>query len=435
MEGWGLLVVAAVILVYAALSRRLATTVVSAAMVFVVVGLVAGPEGLGILELHAGSAPVRLLAEATLVFVLFSDASRIDLGALRREYALPARLLGIGLPLTIVLGALVAMPILPAVTVVEAIVLAIVLAPTDAALGQAVVTDGRVPARVRQALNVESGLNDGICVPLLFIALAVAEADSGTASAGSAFRLVAEAIGYGVLGGAVAGVVGVVLIGAALRRGLADETWTRIGVAATAAAAYGLATPLGGSGFIAAFVGGAVFGGLARRTGIATSGHEPSALVEELGALLNAATFVVFGAAILGPALGSLGVDDVLYAVASLTVVRMVPVAIALVGSGARPRTVAFLGWFGPRGLASIVFAVIIVSDADLPHSNALVLAVIATIAASVFAHGISAVPVSERYARWYAAHPRRADLMEAQSVPQQRWRRGGVEPRAADPG
>ncbi|MFN8035443.1 MAG: cation:proton antiporter [Acidimicrobiia bacterium] len=430
MEGWGLLVVAAAILLYAALSRWLATTVVSAAMVFVAVGLVTGPEGFDWLHLRADSAPVRALAEATLTFVLFSDASRIDLRRLRREYGLPVRLLAVGLPLTIALGTVVAMPMFPALTGIEALCLAIVLAPTDAALGQAVVTDEHVPGRIRQSLNVESGLNDGICVPLLFVALAVAEADAGTISGAHALRVVVEEIGYGVVGGVLAGVIGVVLLGAALRRGLADETWTRVGVAATAAACYGLAAPPGGSGFIAAFVGGAVFGGMARRTGVAALANEPGALIEELGALLNAATFVVFGAVILGPALGDFGADSVVYAALSLTVIRMVPVAIALVGSDAKPPTIAFLGWFGPRGLASIVFGVIIVKEAHLPHTDVLIQTVIATVALSVVAHGVSAVPAAKRYTRWYTAHPGRHELMEAQPASHQRWRRGGIAPR-----
>lgn len=427
MGDWSLLVIAATILVYAALSRWLATTVVSAAMVFVGVGLLAGPEGLGLLDLSVHSAPVRALAEATLTFVLFSDASRIDLRALRREYGLPVRLLAVGLPLTIVLGTILALPIFPGLSAIEAVILAIVLAPTDAALGQAVVTDERVPERVRQSLNVESGLNDGICVPLLFIAIALAVADTGSASTVHAVQTVVEEIGYGAAAGAVAGATGAALLGIALRRKLAVTTWTRVGVAATAAAAYGLAVPLGGSGFIAAFVGGAVFGGLARRTGVEELAAEPEALVEELGAVLDAATFVVFGAVILGPALGSIGWDSVLYAMLSLTVIRMIPVAIALIGSGAQPATVGFLGWFGPRGLASIVFAVIVVSDADLLHTHIVVTAVITTIALSVVAHGVSAVPAARWYSSWYARHPDRGTLMEGADVARQRWRRRGA--------
>src|SRR5215475_9249274 len=197
-SNWSLAIIAGAVFVYAGLSRRLERTVLTAPILFVSAGLLFGPEVLGWLDLGLGSAEVRTLAEATLTLVLFTDASRIDLVALRRELALPARLLGIGLPLTIAAGAVIAALLFGQLTWLEALVLAIVLAPTDAALGQAVVTDRRVPMRVRQGLNVESGLNDGICVPLLFIALAVAEAEEDAISVHHAFSLVVEEIGYGM---------------------------------------------------------------------------------------------------------------------------------------------------------------------------------------------------------------------------------------------
>jgi NhaP-type Na+/H+ or K+/H+ antiporter len=423
---WGLLVVAVAVLGYAALSRFLAGTVVSAAIVFVAVGVLAGPEALDLLDIGARSETVRLLAEATLTLVLFSDASRIDLGMLRRDWTLPARLLGMGLPLTIAFGTLLALPIFGTLSVIEAVVLAICVAPTDAALGQAVVTDERVPGRVREGLNVESGLNDGICVPLLFIALAITAADTGAVTGAFALRTVAEQIGYGVLSGAVVGTAAAWLLAVGVRRDLADTGWVRVGVAATAVATYALADPLGGSGFIAAFVGGVVFGAWSRANGMAAHSSEPTALVEEAGSVLNAATFVVFGAVVLGPRLARLGLGDLVFAALALTVARMVPVAIGMLRSGARPPTVAFLGWFGPRGLASIVFAVIVL-DADLDHGSVVVDAVVATVALSVIAHGLSAVPSVARYARWYAAHPRRPDLMESEAVAAQRRRRDVV--------
>ena len=175
---WALVIVALALLGVAAVSRRLTGTPVTPAIVFVAVGLLVGPEVLDGIDLESSSATVRTLAEATLALVLFCDASRIDLGHLRREVAVPVRLLGIGLPLTIALGALAAVGIFGQLSLEEAVILAVVLAPTDAALGQAVVTEPRIPGRIRQGLNVESGLNDGICVPLLFAAVAVADVES-----------------------------------------------------------------------------------------------------------------------------------------------------------------------------------------------------------------------------------------------------------------
>ena len=248
---------------------------------------------------------------------------------------------------------------------IEAVLLAIVLAPTDAALGQAVVTDPRIPSRVRQGLNVESGLNDGICVPLLLIAIAIAEAEEGAIGNGAAVHLVLEEIGYGSVGGVVAGLAAAVVVRLGVPRRLVDPIWLQVVPVAGAALAYGLAVWMGGSGFIAAFVGGAVFGGLRREVG-----GEVTLFLEETGGLLGAVTFVLFGAVMLVPVLDDLSAAVVLYALLSLTLVRMVPVALAMLGSGARPPTVAFLGWFGPRGLASIVFAVILVEEADLAHES-----------------------------------------------------------------
>jgi NhaP-type Na+/H+ or K+/H+ antiporter len=263
--------------------------------------VLAGPA-LGLIDLHIGGEAVKLLAEITLTLVLFADASRISFPALRSEFAVPARLLGVGLPLTIAAGTLVGVGVLHDVSLVEALVLSIMLACTDAALGQAVVTDERIPSRIRQGLNVESGLNDGICVPLFFIALGIAEADEGTTTAHAAAHLVLEEIGYGLVGGVAAGILGAFALRVTTHHSRMEPHWLQILTAATALLAAGIATGLGGSIFIAAFTGGFLFGVVGR-----DSGGEVSYLVDEGGELLNAVTFIVFGAAILGPALDDLG--------------------------------------------------------------------------------------------------------------------------------
>ena len=405
MGGSGLVTIALLVLAYAAVSRRLSTSVVTAAIVFVAGGMLASDEVLGWLDPTIGSDTVRWVAEATLAVVLFSDASRIDLAALRREYVLPLRLLAIGLPLTILAGTLVGVVLLGELVVVEAVLLSIVLAPTDAALGQAVVTDRRIPSRVRQGLNVESGLNDGICVPLLLIAIAVAEAEAGAIGDGAAARLVLEEIGYGCVGGVVAGLAAAFVVRVGVPRRLVDPIWLQVVPVAGAALAYGLAVWMHGSGFIAAFVGGAVFGGLRREVG-----GEVSLFLEEAGGLLGAVTFILFGAVMLVPVLDDLSGAVVLYALLSLTLVRMISVALAMLGSGARRPTVAFLGWFGPRGLASIVFAVILVEEADLANESVLLNTIFLTIGLSVVLHGLTAAPLAARYAAWFAAHPRDAE-------------------------
>jgi sodium/hydrogen antiporter len=418
---WAIPAIALVVLGFAAVSGRVNGTPITAAMVFTGFGLLLGPKAFGIVDPSPSGETVKLLAESTLAVVLFGDAARIDLKTLREEIGVPARLLGIGLPLTIGAGLLAALAIFGGLRWPEALLLAVILAPTDAALGQAVVTLPALPSRVRQGLNVESGLNDGLCVPIFVVVLAVATAEAGIVSDAHAFRVLAEEIGYGVLAGVAAGALAAVVVVLAAPRGLVQGSWLQVVPVASAGLAYTSATALGGSGFIAAFVGGAIFGGLRRRVG-----GEMGYFVEELGALLGAATFVVFGAVLLEPALGRLSWRVGLYSVLSLTVVRMIPVAIAMLGTGARRQTVGFLGWFGPRGLASIVFAVLLIeSEGTLPGESVILDAVFTTIALSVLLHGLTAAPLAKRYSNWFAAHPDRGALRLESAEPGReiRWR------------
>jgi sodium/hydrogen antiporter len=416
---WQVPIVAGALLVVAGVSRRLTDTPVTPAMAFVAIGLLVGPLVADQLTAAPEGTAVRTLAEATLAVVLFADASRIKLRVLEREYSVPLRLLGIGLPLTIVAGAVLAAALFGALNAWEAVVLAVLLAPTDAALGQAVVTEPRLPSRIRQGLNVESGLNDGICVPLLLIALAAADVEEKTATSAHAVSIVAEEIGYGLLGGVGAGLAAAAVVAFGTRRDLISGAWLQVIPVAGAGLAYGVAAALGGSGFIAAFVAGALFGGL-----VSAESEAASRFSEELGGLLGGITFLIFGAVLLGPALKHLTWQIVLYAVLSLTIVRMLPVAIALVGSGAQRQTVAFLGWFGPRGLASIVFAVIVVEEANLAGASTILDTAYLTVGMSVLAHGATAAPLAKRYARWYEARAQeRRPEMESLPVPHHRAR------------
>lgn len=412
-----LVVVAVILLGFAAVSGRIEGTPLTAPLIFTTAGLLVGVEAFGLVGPEATGLEVKVLAEATLTVVLFSDASRIDLAALKRTLGIPARLLGIGLPLTILGGFLAALAVLGELSWPEALVLAIILAPTDAALGQAVVTSPRLPIRVRQSLNVESGLNDGICVPFFFVALAIALADEGAIGDGRAVELVAEKIGLGLVAGVGAGAVAALIVVHAARRRLVDETWLQVVPLAAALLAFGLAEAIGGSGFIAAFVGGLVFGGLRRRRG-----GDVSHLIEQSGAVLGAVTFIVFGAVLLGPALRGLTWQIALYAVLSLTIVRMAPVAISMVGSGARRPTVAFLGWFGPRGAASIVFALLLLEEETLPGEAVILTTAFVTVGLSVLAHGVTAAPLAARYADWHDARAAETPL-ESAADEAQRWR------------
>ncbi len=409
MHNWTILVLAVGLFAWGVFSRRLENGVVTPAMFFVAFGLLFGPEGTGWITVDVGGEELRGVAELTLTLVLFTDASRLNLRALRQDFPLPARLLGVGLPLTIGLGALAAKALFGGLTWLEAGLVGVILAPTDAALGQAVVSDPRLPVRVSQGLNVESGLNDGICVPLLLILLAATSADEGVINAAAALRLIFEQIGYGLMAGVGAATVGSVVMAWASRRGFMSSQWRRVATLATAAACYGLAVPLGGSGFIAAFAGGLVFGWL---------NHKEVPVLTELvvdgGELFAALTFVLFGAVVAGPLLHRVDAAVAIYAALSLTVVRMLPVTVALLGTHARLPTVGFIGWFGPRGLASIVFAVIAAGEPALSGASQITVIASVTVLSSVYLHGLTAAPLAARYAKWYETDPRKVNMMES---------------------
>src|SRR5947209_4447024 len=309
---WDIAIVAGALLAVAGVSRRLTDTPCTPAMVFVLIGLLVGPFVLDEVTVSPAGETVRTLAEATLAVVLFADASRIKLRVLKQEYAVPLRLLAIGLPLTIVIGALLAAVMFGHLNAGEAVVLAVLLAPTDAALGQAVVTEPRLPSRIRQGLNVESGLNDGICVPLLLIALAAADVEAKTSTSHHAVSIVAEEIGYGILGGVAAGLAAAAVVAIGHRRDLISGSWLQVTPIAGAGLAYGFAVALGGSGFIAAFLAGAIFGGL-----VPEESEDGSRLNEEIGAVLGGVTLLIFGAVLLGPTLKHVSWQIALYPVLS----------------------------------------------------------------------------------------------------------------------
>ena len=337
------------------------------------------------------------VTELALVFLLFSDSARIDLGALRHSLGWPSRLLLIGLPLTMAAGLGAGLLVFPGMAVVSAFLLSTMLCSTDAALGQRVVEDPAVPARVRQALDVESGLNDGVAVPFFLVAvdLSMATLVGGVPSA--VISNVASQIGWGVVAGVGAGAVGGIVLRTSDRRGWLQAQWRQMFTLAVALSAYAAAGALGGSGFIAAFVGGMAFGRASGQRGLRTT-----YLADEAGSILAAVTWMGFGALAISQVLPDITWRVVLYAVLSLTVVRMLPVAIAMARSGARWQTLAFMGWFGPRGLASIVFGLLAL-ERGVPDSRTLLATVVVTVGLSVFLHGLTAMPFIAAYHRWYA--------------------------------
>ena len=387
-------VLAVFLLLYSAIAGRVERSWISGPIVFTAAGLVLGPVGLGALHLDVAAEGLRLLAEATLAMILFTDAANADLSILRRNVQLPERLLLLGLPLSILLGFGVAWLIFPGLGVLELALLATMLAPTDAALGKPVVTSPTVPAATRECLNVESGLNDGICVPIVVILLGLA---IGTQIEGDAVshvvRIIAEAIGIGLAVGAVLPCGAVLLLRWAKARDWVSAGWTEVPAVALAGSCFAVAQELGGSGFIACFTGGLIFGLLVRQ-----DKHTILRGAENTGETLALLTWLLFGSLVVGQLAGRLSVPAVVYAVLSLTLIRMVPVFLSLLGTSVGPAERLFIGWFGPRGLASIVFA-IMVFHARLPGNTTLMPTVAFTVLLSVIAHGVSANPLTRAIA------------------------------------
>jgi NhaP-type Na+/H+ or K+/H+ antiporter len=386
--------IALLVLGYGLVSKRLERTVITPPMVFVAVGLLFSGSALGDLGMHADRSVIHVLAELTLVLVLFGDAARIDLRALRDELGLPMRLLGIGMPLTIIAGAVVAKLVLPELTWFEAAALGAVLAPTDAALGQAVVSAPSVPLRIRQALNVESGLNDGIALPVVLIFAALASMGGGeNRSAAEWVQFATMQVTLGPLAGFVIAWVGGRLITWSDRQDWMDGRFARLAGIALALLSFGGAELIGGNGFIAAFVAGMTLGNSQRG-----KCEYLYSFLEAEGQLLALLVFLLLGLRLAAPAITESTASMLLYAVLSLTLIRMVPVAISLIGSGLRGPSVLFLGWFGPRGLASLLFAILILEEAALPHEGLVFDVVILTVLGSVFAHGMTAAPAARKY-------------------------------------
>ena len=388
-----LIALSLVVLAYGLVSAIVPRTIVTGPMLFVAIGMGLTKLTANSIEADAG-VMLEVIAELTLVVLLFTDASRIDTRSLMRELGFPIRLLGVGLPLTILLGTLIGKLILPEFTWWEVALLSAILAPTDAALGQAVVSSPRVPLRIRQSLNVESGLNDGIAVPfvLLFASLAAVHPETQTVAHWSVFMI--KQVTLGPLVGVLVALIGGRIVEAATKRGWVNGSFMKLSGIAFAVLAWAGAGAIDGYGFIAAFICGMTIGA-------STSCVKPAIqeFGETEGQLLSLTAFLLFGATFVLPALTNATPTVWCYSILSLTVMRMLPVAISLIGSGAGYSTTAFVGWFGPRGLASLIFALLVTHEYQFAHGDQLLTVAMLTATLSVFLHGVTAVP----FAFWYA--------------------------------
>jgi NhaP-type Na+/H+ or K+/H+ antiporter len=403
-------ILAVALVAFAVVSKWLSRSAVTGTMLFTALGLVVGHEAfdfVGVEWLLGRSDLVTVVLTGTLVIVLFTDASAIN-SSNWRDDIIPARLLGVGLPVSIVLGWIAAAVLFDQLDVWEAAVLATMLAPTDAALGKAVVSNERVPQRVRQALNIESGLNDGISLPIFLVFLETALITEKSLAISDIVVELAKQVGIALAIGVAVGWIGARVIAWGRSSGAGLGYWLEVGLVGLAASAYAIATPLGGSGFIAAWLAGLVFG----KRFVSSSDDTLPEFAEAFGDLLTMASFFVFGI-FLGPVLADLSWQIVLYAVLSLAVVRMIAVAISLVGANMRLQSVLYMGWFGPRGLATIILTIEIIDESGLDGGSTIADAALFTVGLSVLLHGLTAWWGSNSYADFVDSHPRRGELAE----------------------
>ncbi|WP_130929934.1 cation:proton antiporter [Pseudomonas sp. Sample_20] len=388
-----LALLAAFLLTYSIFAGRFESRLLNGPLMFMLAGLILGPAFLGILQPRIDSHGLRILAELTLAIVLFSDAANADLKVLKAHEGLPLRLLLIGLPLTMLSGWLLGIWLFPQAPLIELALLAILLAPTDAALGKAVVSNPKVAAPVREGLNVESGLNDGICVPVLLMFLALLIEEHTQSPLSLAIELFFEELGIGALIGGTLTFMAWLMQRYSGKHHWQTPMWSQLTLPGLAVLCFATAQTLGGSGFIAAFVGGLLASYL-----FAEQKHDLLKASEEFASLLSIITWVVFGALVIPSVWSRFTVDVWLYALLSLTVIRIVPVLVSLAGTGFDFETRLFIGWFGPRGLASIVFAIMIL-DYPLQTGRTLVAVAACTVLLSVLLHGLSANPWVSRLA------------------------------------
>jgi NhaP-type Na+/H+ or K+/H+ antiporter len=421
----GIAILLIFIVLYSVVAVWLGKRSITMPMVFLAIGAITGEQGLGWINFSLSSEEMKLIVEITLALVLFADSSTLSIRRMREDAGLPARLLGLGLPLIILLGGVLALAFFPQEGLGFAFLIAAILAPTDAALGLPIFTNKRVPVRIRRALNVESGLNDGIATPFVTLFAALAVAEQTQKLAGWLSTAIFE-IGVAIIVGAALGMLGGWLFAGAMRRRLTSRATEQLGTFALALAIYFVSINLGGNGFIAAFVGGLFFSYITRH-----KQHQAVEFTEAVGTLLSLVVWTIFGTLMVVPLFRAFNPLALLYAVLSLTVIRMLPVAISLAGLRFRRDTRLVMGWLGPRGLASVVFTIIAYENfLEAGRSFDILFAVAGwTIVLSVLLHGFSARPLARGYAhRLKSAPPNSPELVDMADLDELQNRSGNLQ-------
>jgi NhaP-type Na+/H+ or K+/H+ antiporter len=385
---------ALLILGYGIFSKLSSRSVITAPMVFVTVGILISLFNIDLLPQGPKAGYVKVLAELTLLLVLFVDASTIDRTKLKLDRSLPIRLLGIGLPITMIAGALIAIPLFPGEPIWALVLLAFILSPTDAALGQAVVTGEQVPLRIRQTINVESGLNDGIALPPILVCLAVLSGEAGEGlDTNYWLGFVAKQFVFGPIIGGLVGWAGGRLVELSSKRGWMNHTYQMLASLAIAILAFSLAELLHGNGFIAAYFAGLMLG--TRTEAIRERIREFGEAESQVMVLF---IFLLFGMILVPISFPYWDWRAMVYAILSLTVIRMLPVALSLIGSGLNQKTIWFIGWFGPRGIASVLYLLMAVIMLGTEGYERVISVITLTVMLSIFLHGFTAVPFSRLF-------------------------------------
>ncbi|KYJ86364.1 cation:proton antiporter [Sulfurovum riftiae] len=391
--------IALVILGYGLFSRLLGKYNISGPMVFTMVGILLSPLVMGGEPIKVNGDVVQITAEITLILVLFGDSSALNLTQLKKHWRLPFRLLFVAMPITIVIATLTGIYFFPNESLLYVLLLALILAPTDAALGKIVVSDERIPKVVRNTINVESGLNDGVVFPVLLTVLAMIVSNSDTAQSGW-MTYIAQQVIIGAVAGGFAGWAGANMMMKAVKRGWMEEQYSNLAPVALAIFSFYFAEHFGGNGYISAFFSGLFLGNTSEYLR-----ERVENFVESEGELLVMISFLIFGLVFIPITIEYWSLKALGFAILSLTVLRMIPVIIGFGFFKIDLSTRLFYGWFGPRGIASILYILVAVGHIGGIQGHEEIFAVASlTIFLSIFLHGFSAQPLAIAYSKTHPA-------------------------------
>jgi NhaP-type Na+/H+ or K+/H+ antiporter len=381
------------VLAYAVVSGLVRRAYVAPALIFVVFGAALGPAGLGLIDVkNAAAESFTVLAQLALTVILFNQASRLNLRTVLGCGRLTVRLLAIGIPVTVALGTLTAVVLLPVLPLWEAVCLAVVVAPTEVALIEAVLEDRRLPERIRNALAAESGFYDGFALAALYAALAVAAEQRHPEPARwawFAFRteFVSVALGLAI------GAIGAAVIVRSCRRGWMSPTWAQLATLALALSCFGAGERLHASGFVTVFAGGLAYAMVSSHDGETSA---PTQVSDAIGELLELLVFALFGGFAVIQVWRDVGWRVVVFAVVAVFVVRVIAVLLAMLRAGLPLPSTLFMGWFGPRGIGTLVLGLLVIGKGEITQARLITEAVVVTVTLSLVLHSLTA-PLSVR--------------------------------------